>query len=93
MRYEENPSPHTFFISAESRKPTSLLGPLFQATGHAVVIVGYGYDHETGEKFWRVQNSWGKSWGEDGYFRIRRATNEVAIESNSVFADVIVPPP
>ncbi|PON56386.1 Cysteine Protease [Parasponia andersonii] len=38
---------------------------------HAVTIVGYGTTDD-GTKYWLVKNSWGKSWGENGYMKILR---------------------
>jgi len=48
--------------------------------GHAVRIVGWGTTDD-GVDYWIVANSWGKLWGEDGFFRIRRGVNECNIES------------
>jgi len=41
---------------------------------HAVEIVGYGVDG--GKKYWTVRNSWGASWGENGYVRILRSESQ-----------------
>lgn len=51
--------------------------------GHGVRVIGYGT--EGGVKYWLIANSWGAAWGEKGFVRIVRGTNECNIEKN-VFA-------
>nr|XP_055053451.1 dipeptidyl peptidase 1 [Misgurnus anguillicaudatus] len=80
MNYKEGIYHHTGL--GDSNNP-------FELTNHAVLLVGYGKCHKTGEKYWIVKNSWGAGWGENGFFRIRRGTDECAIESISVAATPI----
>lgn len=39
-------------------------------TDHAVLIVGHGLDTDTGLQYFYVKNSWGETWGDEGYLRI-----------------------
>jgi len=39
---------------------------------HVVQLVGYGTDPERGSDYWLVRNSWGKTFGENGYIRLMR---------------------
>ncbi|KAH3767386.1 cysteine proteinase 15A [Pelomyxa schiedti] len=56
-----------------------IMDPVFCDTtylDHAVLLVGWGIDKDplflSDDPYWIVKNSWGSTWGEDGYLRMAR---------------------
>lgn len=45
---------------------------------HAVLLVGYGTDGS--EDYWKIRNSWGPDWGENGFMRIKRHGSDEGLD-------------
>lgn len=63
-------------------------GELLFNEEHTIVIFGWGEENQT--KYWLVQNSYGTNWGENGYFKILRGSNQNSIEryASSILPDI-----
>jgi C1A family cysteine protease len=75
--------PVSIAIEADTRSFQLYDGGVYDSTDcgsnvdHGVLVVGYGINHnQTHPKhhrhFWKVKNSWGETWGENGYIRMAR---------------------
>eukprot|EP00998_Keelungia_sp_KM082_P005840 NODE_2130_length_1131_cov_341.745020_g2112_i0.p1 GENE.NODE_2130_length_1131_cov_341.745020_g2112_i0~~NODE_2130_length_1131_cov_341.745020_g2112_i0.p1 ORF type:complete len:326 (+),score=91.49 NODE_2130_length_1131_cov_341.745020_g2112_i0:79-1056(+) len=78
----ESSGPIAVAVDAQSGWQTYMGGIMKTCTGtsldHGVLIVGYGTEGST--PYWIVKNSWGASWGESGYIRLERGTNQCGID-------------
>jgi cathepsin H len=45
---------------------------------HDITIVGYGV--ENGVKYWKLKNSWGSDWGENGFAKFLRGVGHCALD-------------
>jgi len=46
---------------------------------HGVTAVGFDTDPATGKDYWRVKNSWGTQWGDNGYIKFVRGKNQCGL--------------
>eukprot|EP00929_Paragymnodinium_shiwhaense_P094544 TRINITY_DN5514_c0_g1_i1.p1 TRINITY_DN5514_c0_g1~~TRINITY_DN5514_c0_g1_i1.p1 ORF type:complete len:602 (+),score=161.76 TRINITY_DN5514_c0_g1_i1:117-1808(+) len=76
-----------YYKSGVYRSAPQKIHQEWEQVDHAVLLIGYGADK--GHAFWTMQNSWGSDWGEDGYFRMARGSDESGCESIVVSADVV----
>jgi C1A family cysteine protease len=80
----------TMSISGENRDFQMYRGGIYdnpscsKNVDHLISVVGYG--SENGKDFWIVKNSWGATWGENGFGRVRRGVNMCGVVSDASYA-------
>ena len=57
---------------------------------HSVLFIGYGVDNNSGAEYWLVKNSWGTSWGEEGYMRIKRGVNMCSLANCALLTLILI---
>ncbi len=61
----------------------------FIEPNHLISIVGWGIS-PSGQSYWIGRNSWGRHWGDNGFFYISMNKNVLGVEADCVSVDPIV---
>ncbi|CAO1329683.1 unnamed protein product [Diamesa hyperborea] len=74
---------HDFFTYQTGVYSHTRFGTDQRSGFHSVRLIGWGQEDNgyKNVKYWIAANSWGKWWGEDGFFQIVRGSNECEIEN------------
>jgi len=59
----------------------------YTALDHCVQLVGFN-TNAAGVRYWIVRNSWGTSWGEQGYINIKMGSNLCGLADEATFIQV-----
>ncbi|CCW64732.1 unnamed protein product [Phytomonas sp. EM1] len=59
---------------------------VMEELNHGVLIVGYNDD--ANPPYWIIKNSWSSAWGEEGYIRIEKGTNQCGVQDYAVSVEV-----
>jgi len=62
----------------QSYKKGVMTGTCGSSLDHGVLAVGYGHDDDSNLDYWIVKNSWGSSWGMNGYIYLERHVSSSA---------------
>ncbi|KAF4516388.1 hypothetical protein B566_EDAN008511 [Ephemera danica] len=68
-------------------EPNCLKSNFVNELNHEMLVVGYG--KKNGIDYWIVKNSFGETWGENGYVLVKRGVNTCGIASDATFPIIL----
>lgn len=69
------------YYSKNQVEPKNASGNLCYTNNHMVIIIG-SIKHDN-KYFWKVRNSWGSNWGDNGHFYVERDVNDERFNGQS----------